>query len=94
VISFLEYDQTLLKSLKEHAHDNPVSRQLCLPQSHLKSRSMRNEIPGESGIIGIILATGATCFVMTVVTGMWSQWLLCGAGVVMGLWAVQVINKR
>jgi hypothetical protein len=55
---------------------------------------MRNEIPGEYGIIGIILATGVACLSITVVNGMWSQWLLCGAGVAMGLWAVQVINKK
>ena len=55
---------------------------------------MHNEIPGESGIIGIILATAATCVGITIITGMWSQWLFCGAGVAMGLWAVQVINKK
>lgn len=55
---------------------------------------MRNEISGESGIIGIILATGVAFLCITVVTGMWSQWLLCRAGVAMGLWAVQVINKK
>ena len=60
----------------------------------VKSSSMRNEIPGESGIIAIILATGAACLSITIVTGMWSQWLLCGAGVAVGLWAVQVINKK
>ena len=54
---------------------------------------MRNAFPGECGIIGIILATIATCVCMTIASGAWSQWPLCLAGVCVGLWAVEAINK-
>lgn len=48
---------------------------------------------GSSGTAGIILATGVTCVGMTVLSGLLYPWVVCGAGVVVGLWAVQAINK-
>ena len=54
---------------------------------------MRDSVPGEAGIIGIILATGVTCLGMTLQSGLIYPWFVCGAGIVVGLWAVEAINK-
>jgi hypothetical protein len=50
--------------------------------------------PGLPGLAGIVLSAGATCAVITATSGAWLPWLTCGAGIVVGLWAVQAVNRK
>jgi hypothetical protein len=52
---------------------------------------MRDSI--SPGIAGIVLATGVSAVVTSVITGTWLPLIACGAGVIVGLWAVETIDK-
>jgi len=54
---------------------------------------MPDPIPDVPGIAGIILATAASCAIITATTGAWLPWVAGGLGIVVGLWAVKAINK-
>ncbi len=54
---------------------------------------MKDEIPGEGGLIGIAAATVGTCIVLSM-SGVWIQWLPCAAGLYAGWLAVKAINGR
>ena len=51
------------------------------------------ELPGDSGIVKILFATGTLGVAWLVLYGAWLHALACGAAVVVGLLAVQVINR-
>jgi len=42
---------------------------------------MRETIAGSTGIAVIIAATLVSCLAMSVTTGTWFQWVLCGLGI-------------
>jgi hypothetical protein len=48
---------------------------------------------GFSGIVGIIVAVIGVGIVMSLVLDMWSHWLPIAVGILVGLWAVQSINR-
>lgn len=54
---------------------------------------MRDTIAGSTGIAVIIAATLVSCLAMSVVTGAWFQWVLCGLGIFVGLQAAKIINR-
>ena len=55
---------------------------------------MRDSVPGQAGIIGIALATGGAGLAWVVLCGEWLPALACGAGIIVGLWAVKAITKK
>ena len=54
---------------------------------------MRGEIPGFPGIVGLIAALIGTCTIITVQSGMIVHWFICGASIVVSLWAVKAVNQ-
>lgn len=54
----------------------------------------RQSTPGFAGVIGIVAATVGTSVLVTAVTGTVIHWVPVGGGILVGLWAVQSINKH
>lgn len=55
--------------------------------------SSLDSIPGQSGIIAIIVSVLIVSVLITLVTSTFIHWLPVTVGIVVGLWAVRVINK-
>jgi len=50
-------------------------------------------IPGLSGVVAIIVASIVVSAMITVVTGQLLHWVALALAVLVGVWAVQAINK-
>lgn len=52
-----------------------------------------DSVPGSSGITTIIVSVVIVSLLITLVTGSLAHWLPVIAAIVVGVWAVQAINK-
>ena len=58
-----------------------------------KELNIDEDPPGLPGIAAIVVATAGAGIACVVVTGDWLPLVACGAAIVVGLWAVQSINR-
>jgi hypothetical protein len=54
---------------------------------------MRNEIPGETGFIKLSLALLGACAILTIVQGIWIQWLPAVAAIYAAWRVAHAINN-
>ena len=54
---------------------------------------MRTEFPGDRGIVFLVATLLGTFVILSLVGGLWSQWIWGLLGIAAGLHAVKVISK-
>ena len=54
---------------------------------------MRTEIAGEVGLVKLTACIVGSFILMSVIAGLWSQWIWGVAGVIVGWQAVKAINR-
>lgn len=72
----------------------PVTHSKTAPLAQEEDRMGRGSPAGYSGIAAIVLACLGVSGVISTVTGAYVHWPFVLAGIVVGLWAVQFINRQ
>ena len=72
----------------------PITHSKTAPFPQQEHRMNRKSPAGYTGIAAIVLACLGVSGVISIVTGAYFHWLFVLAGILVGLWAVQFINRQ